>query len=319
MKSVDDLIVKVQNNEPVAPVIAEKAQETESESPELGDKKGESEANEGDGEEKLTHLEKFRKDKEEFLAQKAEEAKEGQESDDKPTNDDNSHEEKAHDNSHDEELDDYGNKVPKAKVYTEEEVQAMIRKRLKLHHEEKQQQTQQQQYQPQQAEGFEHDPNNEQPWEIQLENHIKQTVQKLETEKAQVAWEQEQQRAQAEFESRFTNGMSKYSDFNDVVADKPITNGIMMAARSMADPAAFIYAAAKQQPKELERIAQITDPYVLAAEVGRLEERMKKARTISKAPKPPTKTKGDIADKGVIKQNLDDLIRMDAKRKLGRR
>lgn len=317
MKSVDDLIVKVQNNEPVAPVIAEKAQETESESPELGDKKGESDANEGDSEEKLTHLEKFRKDKEEFLAQQAEDAGETQE--DKPS-DDKSRDDKEDDNSHEEETDDYGNKVPKGKVYTEEQVQAMIRKRLKLSQEEKQQ-PQQQQYQPpaQQAEGFEHDPNNEQPWEIQLENHIKQTVQKLETEKQQVAWQAEQQRAQAEFEHRFSGGMAKYSDFQEVVQGKPITNGIMMAARSMADPAAFIYAASKQQPAELERISKITDPYVLAAEVGRLEERMKKARTISKAPKPPTKTKGDIADKGVIKQNLDDLIRMDAKRKLGRK
>ena len=113
--------------------------------------------------------------------------------------------------------------------------------------------------------------------------------------------------------------MSKYSDFQEVVSGKPITNGIMMAARSMADPAAFIYAAAKQQPKELERIAAITDPYVLAAEVGRLEERMKKARTVSKAPKPITKTRGDIADKGNVRQNLDDLIRHDAKRKLSRR
>ncbi len=310
MKSVDDLIVKVQNNEPVAPVIAEKAQETPPESVK-------SDESEGENEENLTHLEKFRKDKEEFLAQQAEDAGETQE--DKQS-DDKSRDDKADDNSHEEETDDYGNKVPKGKVYTEEQVQAMIRKRLKLSQEEKQQ-PQQQQYQPpaQQAEGFEHDPNNEQPWEIQLENHIKQTVQKLETEKAQVAWQTEQHRAQADFEHRFSSGMSKYSDFSDVVAGKPITNGIMMAARSMADPAAFIYAAAKQQPKELERIAQITDPYVLAAEVGRLEERMKKARTISKAPKPPTKTKGDIADKGMIKQNLDDLIRMDAKRKLGRK
>ena len=310
LTNIDDLLVKVQHNEPVTPVTEAKAPETEPETAKLGEEEGESE-------EKLTHLEKFRKDKEEFLAQQAEETKADEETD----VNDNSEDKKDGELSHDaEELDDYGNKVPKGKVYTEEEVQAMIRKRLKLHHEEKQQ-APQQQYQPpqQQAEGFEHDPNNEQPWEIQLENHIKQTVQKLETEKQETAWKAEQQRAQAEFESRFTNGMSKYADFNDVVSGKPITNGIMMAARSMADPAAFIYAAAKQQPKELERIAQITDPYVLAAEVGRLEERMKKARTISKAPKPPTKTKGDIADKGVIKQNLDDLIRMDAKRKLGRR
>lgn len=317
LKAIDDLLVKVQHNEPVVPITEAKAPETESESEKLSDEKGESDANEGDAEEKLTHLEKFRKDKEEFLAQQGEENAEDtqKESEDSQNSED--------DASEAQDLDDYGNKVPKGKVYTEEQVQAMIRKRLKLSQEEKQapQQSQQQQYQPpaQQAEGFEHDESNEAPWEVQLENHIKQTVQKLETEKAQFAWQQEQQRVQADFEQRFTSGMSKYADFSKVIEGKPITNGIMMAARSMADPAAFIYAAAKQQPKELERIAQITDPYVLAAEVGRLEERMKKARTISKAPKPPTKTKGDIADKGMIKQNLDDLIRHDAKRKLGRR
>lgn len=314
LKSVDDLLIKVQQNEPVTPVIGSKPVENEPVEPVAKAESVESAESEGAEEEKLTHLEKFRKDKEEFLAQKAEEAQEDQESGDQSrANEDD-------DNSHVEETDDYGNKVPKAKVYTEEEVQAMIRKRLKLHHEEKQtQQPQQPQAQQQATESFEHDPTNEQPWEIQLENHIKQTVQKLEIEKQQAVWQAEQQRAQADFEHRFTSGMSKYSDFQDVVAGKPITNGIMMAARSMADPAAFIYAAAKQQPKELERISQIIDPYVLAAEVGRLEERMKKARTISKAPKPPTKTKGDVADKGAIRQSLDDLIRQDAKRKLGRR
>lgn len=311
LKSVDDLLVKVQQNVPVEPVISSKVEDVEPVEPEVTPKAEEGDTSTDDNEEKLTHLEQFKKDKEEFLAKQAEEAAQ---------TDDNSHEDEPDDNSQANDVDEYGNKVPKGKVYTEEEVQAMIRKRLKLHHEEKQtQQPQQPQAQQQATESFEHDPTNEQPWEIQLENHIKQAVQKLETEKQEAAWQAEQQRAQADFEARFTGGMSKYADFNDVVAGKPITNGIMMAARSMADPAAFIYAAAKQQPAELERISKITDPYVLAAEVGRLEERMKKARTVSKAPKPPTKTKGDVADKGAIRQSLDDLIRQDAKRKLGRR
>lgn len=314
LKAIDDLLVKVQQNEPIAPVIGSKPVENEPVEPVAKAESVESAESEGAEEEKLTHLEKFRKDKEEFLAKQAEDAQETQEGDQESPEKLQKPEKSE---EIDEDTDDYGNKVPKGKVYTEEEVQAMIRKRLKLHHEEKQ--VQQQPQQQQQAEGFEHDPTNEQPWEIQLENHIKQTVQKLETEKQEAAWQAEQQRAQADFETRFTGGMSKYADFNDVVAGKPITNGIMMAARSMADPAAFIYAAAKQQPAELERISKITDPYVLAAEVGRLEERMKKARTVSKAPKPPTKTKGDVADKGAIRQSLDDLIRQDAKRKLGRR
>lgn len=313
LKSVDDLLIKVQQNETVVPVIGSKPSENEPIEHEIEAKGDKSDESDGEGEEKLTHLEQFRKDKEEFLSQQDETLSSDEQSSDVNAENDGVKSQDQQD------TDDYGNKVPKAKVYTEEEVQAMIRKRLKLHHEEKVVQPIPQQPMQQQAESFEHDQSSEQPWEVQLENHIKQTVQKLETEKQQVAWHAEQQRAQADFESRFTNGMSKYSDFSEVVGGKSITNGIMMAARSMSDPAAFIYAAAKQQPKELERISQITDPYVLAAEVGRLEERMKKARTISKAPKPPTKTKGDIADKGAIKQNLDDLIRHDAKRKLGRR
>lgn len=319
IKSVDDLLVKVQQNTPVEPLTQPKVAEDAPEVVSVDVHANKNDPQEGDGEEKLTHLEQFRKDKEEFLAQQKETLQPDEQSSDltdgkEPT--------KAKDS---EGTDEYGNKVPKSKTYTEEEVQAMIRKRLKLHHEDKAQQppyqTPHQPYQPQAqpTEDFQHDQSSEQPWEVQLENHIKQTVQKLETEKVQHQWQAEQQAVQAEFESRFTNGMSKYADFNDVVAGKPINNGIMMAARSMADPAAFIYAAAKQQPKELERIAQIRDPYVLAAEVGRLEERMKKARTVSKAPPPPTKTRGDIADKGFAKTSLDDLIRADAKRKLGRR
>lgn len=309
LNNVDDLLIKVQNNEPVLPVIGSKAPENEPIDTEVV----KVDAPEAESEEKLTHLEQFRKDKEDYLAKI-----DGDNADNlQKTSEDSNKSAESN------ETDDYGNKVPKSKVYTEEEVQAMIRKRLKLHHEERQV-PQQQPYQPpvqqqQPSEDFQHDQNSELPWEVQLDNHIEKAFEKIETKKQTRAWEAEQQRAQADFESKFTNGMAKYADFTDVVAGKPITNGIMMAARSMADPAAFIYAAAKQQPKELERIAAITDPYVLAAEVGRLEERMKKARNVSKAPPPPSKTRGDIADKGFTKVSLDDLIRQDAKRKLSRR
>lgn len=317
LKAIDDLLVKVQHNEPVEPLTVPKEAEDTVESVPVEANADKDDSQSGDSEEKLTHLEQFRKDKEEYLSKQNDTLQPDEQSSDLS-------DQKAADKAQDtQETDDYGNKVPKSKVYTEEEVQAMIRKRLKLHHEERQAQPTPQ-YQPQQQQyeqpiGDVSHEQSEQPWEVQLESHIKQTVQKLETEKQQVAWQAEQQRVQQDFEHKFTTGMSKYADFTDVVAGKPITNGIMMAARSMADPAAFIYAAAKQQPKELERIAAITDPYVLAAEVGRLEERMKKARTVSKAPKPVTKTRGDIADKGNVRGNLDDLIRHDAKRKLSRR
>lgn len=317
IKAIDDLLIKVQQDIPVEPLVASKEAENTMESLPVDTHADKNNPQEGDSEEKLTHLEQFRKDKEEYLSKQGETLPTDEQSSDL---DDENSGVKTQDSQ---ETDDYGNKVPKGKVYTEEQVQAMIRKRVKLLQDEKaapppqQYQPQQQQYAPQ--EEISNDQSSELPWEVQLESHIKQTVQKIETEKSNAAWQAEQQRAQADFEHKFTSGMAKYTDFTDVVAGKPITNGIMMAARSMADPAAFIYAAAKQQPKELERIAAITDPYVLAAEVGRLEERMKKARTISKAPKPPTQTRGDMADKGMTKSSLDDLIRSDAKRKLGRR
>lgn len=264
--------------------------------------------------ERLSYLDQFRKDKEESLSKQSESSTPEEQSSDLNVENENDKEPDQ------QETDEYGNELPKQKVYTEEEVQAMIRKRLKLHHEEKQQQQQYQPPQQQQSSGdFQHDAESDIPWEVQLENHIKQTVQKIEHEKQQQQWQREVERAQAEFETKFTTGMSKYSDFVNVVADKPITNGIMMAVRNMADPAAFIYAAAKQQPKELERISQIQDPYTLAAEVGRLEERMKKARNVSSAPKPLSKTKGDVAEKGNMKASIDDLIRIHAKSKLGRK
>jgi len=266
-------------------------------------------------EEKLNFLDQFRKDKEEILGKKEvkhekEEVAEESESEEQQVESDI--------------VDEYGVEVEKPKTYTEEEVQAMIRKRLKLHHEEKQQPYNQQQPQmtPQQqeaAQSFEHDPESEESWEVQLERHINRTIDRREQKKQESQWKAEAERSQHEFEVKFTSGMSRYKDFNDVVAGKPITNGIMMAARSMADPAAFIYAASKQQPKELERIAQISDPYQLAAEVGRLEERMRKARKTSSAPKPVSKIQSDVHGKYNEKRSLDDLIRMDAKKKLGRR
>jgi hypothetical protein len=220
--------------------------------------------------------------------------------------------EKADDNT-----DEYGNEIPKARTYTEEEVQRMIRDRLSRG--QYAQQTQQQQQQVQQAaQSFEADPNSEQSWEVQLEAFVEKTIEKNQTKQQQKQMEIQEQRAQAEFEIKFSQGMAKYPDFVSVVEGKPITDSMMRAARSMKDPAAFIYAASKQHPKEVERIAAIRDPYEQIAEVGRLEERMKKAKATSAAPKPLKGPIGDMADKGTPKRNIDDMIRKDAQRKFKR-
>lgn len=301
LTNIDDKLAKLPSIEPQPAVIEQKTIENH-------DDKASVDTDTEVSEEKLTHLEQFRKDKEEFLSKEKESLQPEEQSSD--LNDRNEDvKEKVQ-----QETDEYGNEVPKAKVYTEEEVQAMIRKRLKLHHEEKAQQQQPHQQQAQQPTLDENES-----WEAQLENLIDNKIEKRERDKQEKEWKAQAERAQFEFETKFTNGMSKYKDFAEVVNGKPVTNGILMATRSMSDPAAFVYAASKNHSAELERISKITDPYVQAAEVGRLEERMRKAKNISKAPKPPTKTQSDIADRGQIKNNIDDLIRMDAKRKLVRR
>jgi hypothetical protein len=103
---------------------------------------------------------------------------------------------------------------------------------------------------------------------------------------------------QMEFEDKFNSGMSKYSDFHQVVSGKPITDSMLMAIRTFDNPAGFIYAASKIHSQEIDRIARIEDPYVQASEIGRLHEKMVKERkTVSKAPHPIESPKGDIGQK----------------------
>jgi len=212
-------------------------------------------------------------------------------------------------------VDEYGNELPPAKTYTEEEVQRMIRDRVARM---KAPQVQQEQ-RAEAAKDFVADPNSSDEWEVQLEKFVENTIQKREHKQQTLAMQQREHKIQSEFETKFTSGMERYKDFRDVVADKPITDSMMLATRGMNDPAAFIYAAAKQHPKELDRIAQIQDPYQQGAEIGKLEERMKKARGVSAATKPITKSVGDAAEKSEVKRSIDSLIIKDANRRLRRR
>jgi hypothetical protein len=104
--------------------------------------------------------------------------------------------------------------------------------------------------------------------------------------------------------------MAKYQDFEQVVMGKPLTPQMVIATRGMSDPAAFIYAAAKTQAPELDRISKIGDPYAQAIELGRLEERMRKARsTVSKAPRPIEAPKGDVSEKVQRTWSIDEKLR----------
>jgi hypothetical protein len=220
------------------------------------------------------------------------------------------------DESSESNVDDYGNKAEKSKMYSEEEVQRMIRDRLSRG-QNAQQPTQQQVQQA--ADDFIPDSDSSDSWEVQLEGFIEKTLKKAKTKEQQLAWQQQEQETQAQFESKFNAGMSKYKDFQKTVAGKPITDAMMMSARTLKDPAAFIYAACKLQPKEIDRISKLNDPYQQAAEIGRLEEKMRKARnSVSSAAKPLQNPKGDMPSKGREGRSIDDLIRLHAKQKAGR-
>lgn len=212
----------------------------------------------------------------------------------------------------DDTVDEYGNRTEKPKMYSEDQVQAMIRDRL----------ARGQQIQPHQqaqvqkaAEDFKADPNSEESWEVQLESFVEKTFDKISTKKQTQEWQQREQQVQAEFESKFTTSMNRYKDFRDVTRDLPITDAMMVATREMKDPAAFIYAASKLHGDEVKRIAALPNPLQQAVEIGRLEERMKKARNVSRTAPPLKQTKGDISAKETPKLRIEDRISQYAKQK----
>lgn len=214
-------------------------------------------------------------------------------------------------------IDEYGNPVEKPKMYTEEEVNQRIRDRLSRGR-FAEQPTQQQVKQA--AENFQADPNSEESWETQLEAFVERTIDKKQKKVAEDQWRHREQERQAEFETKFTAGMNKYADFNDVVRGKAINEGILLASRALDNPAAFIYGASKLHPQELDRIARIDDPYQQAAEVGRLHERMVKSRnTNSKAAKPLETPKADIPAQTANRPSIDHLIEKHGRDKMNQR
>jgi len=216
-------------------------------------------------------------------------------------------------------IDEYGNPVEKPKMYTEEEVNRMMRERFSRGKYAEQTPQQQQQVQKA-AEDFKADPDSAESWETQLEQFIDRTIEKKQRATAEEQWRQQQIAKQAEFESKFTQGMSKYADFHATLqplADRgALPDSIMFATRALDNPAAFLYGAAKLHPQELERIAKIPDPYVQAAEVGRLHEKMVKTRNVnSSAARPIEPSKQDVPVKQHNQPSLEDRIHQYAKQK----
>lgn len=219
-------------------------------------------------------------------------------------------------------IDEYGNPVEAPKMYSEDEVQRIIKDRLSRNRNFDQSPPSQREAQ-QRADDFKADPNSEESWETQLEAFVEKTIEKRQTKQAEAQWKQQEASKQAEFEAKFTSGMNKYQDFHQVVAAtrESITNTMMLATRSLENPAAFIYGASKMHPTELARISRIGDAYTQAVEVGRLHEKMvKNTRIASNAPAPIAQAKSDIAAKRQDeKPNIDYLIAQHAKQKMARK
>jgi hypothetical protein len=170
------------------------------------------------------------------------------------------------------------------------------------------------------AKDFEYDPNESGDWQQQLASFVKQTVNSMTREQEEQQIRQRDHEAQQEFEGKFRQGMDKFQDFAQVIGGLgfQISNHMTLATRGMEDPAAFLYAAAKRNPQELERISKIRDHYAQMTEMGKLEERMRRNKPTTKAPRPLGRTAEDATAKPIKKEvdkSGDDLLaKADSKR-----
>jgi hypothetical protein len=210
----------------------------------------------------------------------------------------------------DSKIDEYGNPIEPPRIYTEEEVQRMIRERLSRGRHADQPQPTNRQIEKA-VDDFKADPHSDDALE-QLNTFIDKRIESRQKEQREREWRNQEAMRQAEFESKFNAGMNKYQDFEHVVGKVGplITPTMMRATSGLNDPAAFLYAAAKLHPGEIERISRLGDGVVQAAEVGRLHERMVKARNLaSAAPKPIEPVKGDLPNKAYNpKLSIDQRI-----------
>lgn len=223
--------------------------------------------------------------------------------------------------------DDYGNSVAKKeRTYTQAEVEQMMRDRnsrgefAELEAERVRKEAlmaAQEALRLSQSQQATNESEGEEDWKEEFRSLIKETLTAEQQAAQERSWRAEAQRQQAEFEIKFNTGAAKYEDFEQVVVGKPLTPQMVMATKAMSDPAAFIYAAAKTQAAELERISKIPDALSQAVELGKLEEKMRKSRnTTSSAPRPIEQMKGDVTDKQVKPKSVDDILRAEAQERI---
>ncbi len=163
--------------------------------------------------------------------------------------------------------DDYGNTKKPPRTFTEEEVNEMFRQRNKNKSLEEQEYLKKQMNLAQSNKDFEYNPDSEESWEGQLEKFVEKTFSKISQKEAQKQQQARDEAHHAEFVDKFNQGMSRFSDFKEVVSSQPITDPMTYALRGMNNPAAFIYAASKRHPQELERISRIADPAAQIMEI----------------------------------------------------
>lgn len=165
---------------------------------------------------------------------------------------------------------------------------------------------------------FKYDPNDDVAWEQQLSDFVKKTVSNMQHEETRTLREQQEAKAHRDFQIKFSQGMTRFDDFREVVGSQPIDDAMTISLRAMADPTAFIYAASKRHPQEIERISKLADPYARMVEMGKLEERMRRNKPATKAPRTLGRTREDATTKMQPKQKDttgDDLLaKADAQR-----
>lgn len=168
------------------------------------------------------------------------------------------------------------------------------------------------------AKDFKYDPNDDASWQQQLTDFVKHTVNNMTQETQQKEQQVKEQQIEREFHQKFNKGMERFGDFREIVGSQPIDNAMTIALRAMNDPSAFIYAASKRHPQELERISKIPDGYARMVEMGKLEERMRRNKPTTQAPRPLGRTREDATTKPPVKEkdtSGDDLLaKADAKR-----
>lgn len=226
----------------------------------------------------------------------------------------------------DQSSDEYGNEKASPRMYTEEEhreiVNKTVRERLARGNNQPNQQAPQQQLQ-QKANDFEYDPDADGNWQQQLEQFVEQTFTKMTQKQAQMHQQQIERQSESEFIDKFSSGMERFGDFKEVVGSQSITDPMTLALRGVGDPAAFIYAASKRHPAELDRISKLRDPYSQMVEMGKLEERMRKKPEGTRAPRPIGRTQEDTTMKYVDKKSpkedsIEDLISKSEQKKIAK-